>query len=181
LRAEGEAAIFSCSAASEQPLCSRCRNLLRGGRLPRFARRDSFLTGVLCQIYDILNLKLSEADIKKSTLVLRMSNLDDPEEKFRRDRLLHTCAWCNQFIDEESEAFGFGAKASPTISLEDKEGQFVSLDLALEDKTTFAMVPPPESPARQAGYDLMFITCSQSCAEELKNALELEKDVFEGD
>lgn len=92
---------------------------------------------------------------------------------------MHTCAWCNQFIDAEAEAFGFGAKASPDINLEDKEGQFVSLDLALEDRTTFAMVPPPESPARRAGYDLMFITCSQSCAEDLKNALELEKDVFE--
>ena len=110
-----------------------------------------------------------------------MSSLDEPEENFRRDRLLHTCAWCNQFIDEGSEVFGFGARASPAISLEDKEGQFVSLDLALEDKTIFALVPAPESPARQAGYDLMFITCSQSCAEELKNALELEKDVFEGD
>lgn len=108
-----------------------------------------------------------------------MNRSDDPEEKFRRDRLLHTCAWCNQFIGEGSEVFGFGAKASPAISLEDKGGQFVSLDLTLEDKTIFALVPPQESPARQAGYDLMFITCSQSCAEELKNALELEKDVFE--
>lgn len=75
--------------------------------------------------------------------------------------------------------YGFGAKASQKVELEDKEGQFVSLDLALEDKTTFAMVPPQESPARLAGYDLVFITCSQTCAEELKAALEVEKDVFE--
>ncbi|HEX6306099.1 MAG TPA: hypothetical protein VFZ76_18005 [Anaerolineales bacterium] len=53
------------------------------------------------------------------------------------------------------------------------------MDLALEDKTIFAMVPPGESPASLAGYDLMFITCSQTCAEELKVALEIEKDVFE--
>lgn len=76
--------------------------------------------------------------------------------------------------------YGFGAKASQRVELEDKEGEFVSLDLALEDKTIFAMVPTDESPARQAGYDLMFITCSQACAEELKDALEIEKDVFEG-
>lgn len=75
--------------------------------------------------------------------------------------------------------YGFGAKASHKVELEDKEGEFVSLDLALEDKTIFAMVPPEASPARLAGYDLMFITCSQTCAEELKDALEIEKAVFE--
>lgn len=95
-----------------------------------------------------------------------------------QDSLFHTCAWCNRYIAPEDEVYGFGARASQGIDLEDKEGQFVSLMLALENKTIFAMVPPQESPARQAGYDLMFITCSQSCAEELKEALELEKDAL---
>lgn len=104
--------------------------------------------------------------------------MNDPKANIRRDRLLRTCAWCHQFISEESEIYGFGAKASQNVELEDKEGEFVALDLALEDKTIFAMVPPDESPARLAGYDLMFITCSQTCAEELKDALDTEKDVF---
>jgi hypothetical protein len=105
--------------------------------------------------------------------------MNEPNENFKRGRLLRTCAWCYQFISEDSEVYGFGAKANRNIELKDKEGDFVSLDLALEDKTIFAMVPPKESPARLAGYDLMFIMCSQNCAEELKDALKIEKDVFE--
>lgn len=105
--------------------------------------------------------------------------MNESKGNIKQDRLLRTCAWCHQFISEDSEVYGFGAKASQKVELEDKEGEFVSLDLALEDKTIFAMVPPGESPASLAGYDLMFITCSQICAEELKVALEIEKDVFE--
>jgi hypothetical protein len=104
--------------------------------------------------------------------------MNDQEEQLKNKHLMHTCAWCHQFISPDADAFGFGAIASRDINLKDKEGEFVSLSLALEDKTTFAMVTPKESPAWQSGYDLMFITCSQSCAEDLKNALEIEKEVF---
>jgi hypothetical protein len=108
-----------------------------------------------------------------------MMHMDDQRRTSTQDTLLHTCAWCNQYIPPDSEVYGFGARASKGVDLKDKEGQFVSLTLALENKTIFAMIPSQESPARQAGYDLMFITCSHSCAEELKEALEAEKDVFE--
>jgi hypothetical protein len=104
--------------------------------------------------------------------------MKDQRKTSTLDTLLHTCAWCNQYIAPDDEVYGFGARASKGIDLEDKEGQFVSLMLALENKTIFAMVPPKESPASEAGYDLMFITCSQACAEELKEALESEKDVL---
>jgi hypothetical protein len=97
------------------------------------------------------------------------------------DRLLHICAWCNKDIQENDEVFGFGAKASHGIDLSDKEGQFVSLNLALLDKTVFALVPSISSTAKTGGYDLVFITCSEDCAQSLKDALELEKDVFETD
>jgi hypothetical protein len=100
-------------------------------------------------------------------------------EERDRDRLIHICAWCNQIIEENEEAYGFGAKASPGVDLSDKEGEFVSLNLRLQDKTVFALVPAEESQPRKAGYDLMFITCSANCAEELKEALDLERDVFQ--
>jgi hypothetical protein len=105
--------------------------------------------------------------------------MKDQKEQPNHKHLMYTCAWCHQYISPEGDTFGFGAKASRGVNLEDKEGEFVSLSLALENKTTFAMVTPKESPAWQAGYDLMFITCSQSCAEDLKNALDVEKEVFE--
>jgi hypothetical protein len=95
------------------------------------------------------------------------------------ERLLRTCAWCTQIIPDDSEVFGFGAKARPGIDLSDKEGQFVSLDLALAEKTVFALVPTSTSQAKEEGYDLVFLACSQDCAESLKDALEFEKDVYE--
>ena len=96
-------------------------------------------------------------------------------------RLLHICTWCNQVIQEDDEVFGFGAKASHGIDLSNKEGEFVSLNLALRDKTIFALVPSTSSSAKTGGYDLIFITCSEDCAQAIKDALELEKDVFETD
>jgi hypothetical protein len=97
------------------------------------------------------------------------------------ERLLHTCAWCTETIPDEEEVFGFGAKASPEVDLTDKEGEFVSLELAIPGKTVFALVPSTSSRARADGFDLVFLTCSQVCAEALKDALEFEKDVYEED
>ena len=96
-----------------------------------------------------------------------------------RDKLLHTCAWCTRDIRRDREIYGFGAKARPDIDLSDKEGQFVTMTLALAKKTVIALVPAQVSSAKAEGYDLVFITCSQECAQELKEALEFERDVFE--
>jgi hypothetical protein len=93
-------------------------------------------------------------------------------------KLLHTCAWCNQVIPADTEIFGFGAKASPGVDLSTNEGKFVSLQMALIDKTVVALVPAEDSAPREQGFNLVFITCSQICAEELKEALQFEKDVL---
>src|SRR4030067_670580 len=96
-----------------------------------------------------------------------------------RDKLLHTCAWCTQTIKGDTGGYGFGAKARPGVDLSDKEGQFVTMTLALSKKTTIALVPTHVSTAKAEGYDLVFMTCSKGCAQELKEALEFERDVFE--
>ena len=94
-------------------------------------------------------------------------------------QLYRTCAWCNQKISEDDDIFGFGAKASQSVDLEGKEGEFVSLNLSLLDKTVFALVPEKPSGTNTHGYDLLFITCSEDCAQSLKDELDLERDVFE--
>ena len=95
-----------------------------------------------------------------------------------KEDLFHQCAWCGNPILEHEDYFGFTAKANPNIDLSDKSGQFVSLKLSLLDKTIFALVPD-ESIARGLGrHDLLFITCSEDCASNLKDALDLERDVF---
>lgn len=101
-------------------------------------------------------------------------------EKEIQDRLMRSCAWCTMIIPEESETFGFGAHASQDLELKDKQGQFVSVTLQLANKTTAAFVSPEGSDAKVAGFDLFFITCSQECAQQLKEAFELESDVYQG-
>jgi hypothetical protein len=94
-------------------------------------------------------------------------------------QLIRTCAWCNQEISEDEDIFGFGAKASQSVDLDGKEGEFVSLNLSLREKTVFALVPEKTSGTNAQGYDLLFITCSEDCAQSLKDELDLERDVFE--
>jgi len=95
--------------------------------------------------------------------------------------LFHQCAWCENSIHEDEDYYGFGAKSSKDIDLSNKAGQFVSLNLSLQNKTVFALVPEPSSPGVLEGHDLVFITCSEDCASSLKEALDLERDVYDDD
>jgi hypothetical protein len=106
--------------------------------------------------------------------------MDKKSKKETRNHLMNICAWCTLPIPPGGDQFGFGAQASRGIDLNDKEGQFVSILLLLSNKTTIALVLPEGSPAKESGYDLFFITCSQDCAEQLKEAVELELDVYNG-
>ena len=99
----------------------------------------------------------------------------------KTEKLSHICAWCTQEILDDDDIFGFGAKASRGIDLTGKEGEFVSLNLALHNKVVFALVPAESSAPIDEGFDMVFITCSEDCAQSLKDALELERDVFEND
>jgi hypothetical protein len=83
-------------------------------------------------------------------------------------------------IPEGDELFAYGVKANKKIDLTGKEGEFVSLDLALKDKTVIAIVTTQTSEARKQGFDLIFLTCGQACAEELQTALYMEKVMFDG-
>lgn len=97
------------------------------------------------------------------------------------DDLLHQCTWCGNTIKENEDYFGFGARASRDVDLEDKAGQFVSLNLSLLEKTVAALVPSDLGAPELNGHDLVFITCSEVCASSLKEALDIERDVFHDD
>ena len=94
------------------------------------------------------------------------------------DDLIHQCSWCGNPIPTDQDYFGFGARASHDVNLEDKTGQFVSLNLSLIEKTVIALVPSDFRAPELGGHDLFFITCSEDCANSLKEALDLERDVF---
>jgi hypothetical protein len=97
-----------------------------------------------------------------------------------QETLLNTCGWCNRQLSDDEEKFGFGAKANPELNLKDREGEFVTLNLSLTEKTIVALVAPEESTAKESGYDLLFLTCSEECAHDLKDAIQLERDVYSG-
>lgn len=86
------------------------------------------------------------------------------------------CAWCNKTIPEDSEVFGLGAKFREGVDIEDNEGKIIPLSLVVTNKTIPAIVTTSDSEAKREGKDLMFMTCSQSCAESLRDALQKEKD-----
>lgn len=99
-------------------------------------------------------------------------------QKSPQESLLQTCAWCNRRLSADEDTYGFGAKSNPKLELGYSEGEFVTLRLSLTDKTIIALVAPEESTAKEAGYDFLFLTCSEGCAQNLKDALDLERDVF---
>lgn len=96
----------------------------------------------------------------------------------KNEVLINTCAWCLRHIADNEEHYGFGTRVNQSINIEDKEGQFITLELALQDRLLPALVPSRTSQARRDGFDLIFITCSAKCAQEIKAALELEREAF---
>lgn len=100
-------------------------------------------------------------------------------KRYAKHELLEdTCAWCNKRIPKDHEVFGLGIKVREGIDLSDKEGKTISLFLVRKNKTVPANVVTSDSEAKRDGKDIMFMTCSQSCAESLKAALQKEKDIF---
>jgi hypothetical protein len=87
-----------------------------------------------------------------------------------------TCAWCKARILEDHEVFAVSTKKHPGIDLSDHEGKFIPLHLALAKKWAEGFVTPKDSPAKQAGYDVVFTACSENCGSALKTALQNEKD-----
>jgi hypothetical protein len=96
------------------------------------------------------------------------------------ERLAGSCAWCGGEIPEGDEVFGTGAKIREGIDFvqgTSAEGFFMEVTIAGRRVPT--VVTGRDSEARKQGNDLMFMTCSVECAEELRIALERERDIIE--
>jgi hypothetical protein len=91
----------------------------------------------------------------------------------------NTCAWCNKEISEDSEVFGLGARFKKGVAMRNREGKIIPLSLMVTNKIVPAIVTTSNSEAKRDKIDLMFMTCSQTCGESLKTALEAEKGLFD--
>ena len=88
---------------------------------------------------------------------------------------MNTCTWCKKNIPDNIEVFGMGVKIRQGINLKHKEGQFLKLSL-LDDRTVHAFVTTDGSKAKEDGYDLMVMACSEECANDMSTALQEEID-----
>ncbi len=89
----------------------------------------------------------------------------------KMDSLLNTCAWCSKEVAEDSEVYKIMATTKYKTLLEGREGMFIPLPLALASKTVHAVVVTEDSEAKKDGWEIIFMTCSLSCAKSLKAAL----------
>jgi endogenous inhibitor of DNA gyrase (YacG/DUF329 family) len=85
--------------------------------------------------------------------------------------VLSRCAWCGKGIDEEAEVYGFGAKFCQDVDLSEYESQVIELKILTKDRIVPMMITAKGSDAKKAGHDAMFMTCSNECANEMRNAL----------
>ena len=83
----------------------------------------------------------------------------------------YKCGWCGDDIPEDTELFGIGAKARPDIDIRELRGKVIDVFLARRARKVQALVVTEESPAKKEGKDLLFVACSESCAEALRQAV----------
>jgi len=96
----------------------------------------------------------------------------DPVEHFQR-----TCGWCGKRIPPDTEVFGGGIKARPGVDLSQQAGQVLAMYVAAANKTVLVAVTGQDSDARKDGYDLMYMTCSAQCGQQLRAAFQADIDL----
>jgi len=104
----------------------------------------------------------------------------DWQARAAADMLTGKCAWCGGEIPEGGEVFGTGARIREGIDFVQggsEDGFF--MEVTIDGRRVPTIVTGKDSDARKQGNDLMFMTCSLNCAEELKKALERERDIIE--
>jgi hypothetical protein len=85
-----------------------------------------------------------------------------------------TCAWCGKALQAPGTAWLVNARA--IVDVPEREGKFVPLTLAKGGRTITGFFLTSDSPAKRAGIDVIFSTCSQECTLALKAAVREEAD-----
>ncbi len=88
------------------------------------------------------------------------------------------CAWCGNSLSSAQEFHAVGATAEDADRIKTEDGEhMIGIEFPDLDRTVFALVPPPGSPARKKQHDLWFNLCSESCAQTLRNQLHNNADL----
>ncbi|MDA3790067.1 MAG: hypothetical protein PF503_16420 [Desulfobacula sp.] len=94
-------------------------------------------------------------------------------------QVISTCCWCGLKIKDEGPLYSIGCKKRPEVNISKYEGKVMPVKILTSGKTVLSFVPPSGSDARKAGNDFMFALCSEDCGDQLKEALETEKEIGE--
>lgn len=87
------------------------------------------------------------------------------------------CGWCDDEIADDTELIGIGAKARPDIDITELEGKVIDIFLTRRDRNVQALVVAKDSAAKREGKDLLFVACSESCAEALRQGVGREVEL----
>jgi hypothetical protein len=83
----------------------------------------------------------------------------------------YKCGWCGDDIPKDTELFGVSAKARADIDITELQGKVIDVFLTRRNRTVQALVVTTDSPAKKEGKDLLFVACSESCAEALRQGV----------
>ena len=93
------------------------------------------------------------------------------------NQVLTTCSWCGSKIGNDGPIYALGCKKRPEVDISKYEGKVMPVKMTTSSKTIWAIVPSADSDARRYGQDFMFTLCSEKCGDQLKEILNLEKDI----
>jgi len=99
------------------------------------------------------------------------------EEKFKQ--AMSTCSWCGKKIRNEGPIYALGCKKRPKVDISKYESNVMPIKISTLGKTIWSIVPPADSDARREGKDFMFTLCSEDCGDQLKETLDIEKEIGE--
>lgn len=111
--------------------------------------------------------------------IVRWLEENDLAEIDYTDHCANICAWCSKPIPENEEVYGLGVKIKGGVDLKSNEGRIIPWFLPSINRSLPATVTAANSPAKKAGNDLMFMTCSKKCALALRAALQKDREIFE--
>ena len=86
-------------------------------------------------------------------------------------REMNRCAWCRKKVTESEQPWLMGGRAREGADLTEFEGGMTSVWVSSPKREVEMIVPGRDSEARKSGYDVIFVICSDKCADKLKGAL----------
>jgi hypothetical protein len=98
--------------------------------------------------------------------------------RISQEQATNSCAWCKKALLSEDELYSVAARVKAWVKL--PKGPVLELSLDSAHQRVTAIVPAPDSPAKQSGNDLLFAVCSQECGQAVREALHRQIDFSEG-